>query len=52
MLKKVRDPGLAGWIVRSASAVPDHVRHNGHTVIGDHYDAQPVLKRKIACRLG
>jgi hypothetical protein len=51
MLKKVRDSGLAGWIVRRASAVPDHVRHHGHTVIRDHNNAQPVLKRKFACWL-
>ena len=46
VLEEVGDARLAERIIRRAIAIPDHVGHDGHAVIGDHHHFEAVVERE------
>ena len=46
MLEEMRQPRFARRLVGGADLVPDHLRHDGGAVIGDHHHLQAVAERE------
>ena len=50
MLQKMRDARGAGGFIRRACLIPDHMHHNGGSVILDHHDLHPIVQGEIRHR--
>lgn len=46
MFEEMRDPGAAGRLVGGADLVPDHVRDDGGTAVGDDHHVHAVRQRE------